>query len=86
MKRGNLRTIKVYTKNDKGDKIIQYAVQVRLRMKQTWTQARDGDKILIFNEKKDADQVIIDYMDKIKRTMAEKLKDKDVKVKFNRRK
>jgi len=69
MKRGNIKSTKVYV-NEDGKMVTKYAVQVRLRGRQNWIQAKKGEMKLIFNTQEEADQVVIDYVDHLKQSAA----------------
>lgn len=80
MKRGNIRTIRVYSKKE-GTK---YAVQVRIKNSQKWVQARKDDFQLIYDTPEEANQVVIDYVESVKKTIVEKINDEGIKVKMNK--
>lgn len=81
MKRGNIRTIRVYSKKE-GTK---YAVQVRIRNSQKWVQARKDDFQLIFDTPEEADKIVIDYVAETKKTMLEKINDGGVRIKMDKK-
>ena len=58
MKRGAIKTIKVYFPKEK---LTKFAVQVKLRSG-NWVQAKKGDIPLIYDTREEADQVVIDYV------------------------
>lgn len=84
MKRNNIRSTKVYIKEN-GSMITKFAVQVRLRGKQDWIQAKKGEEVLIFDTQDKADKIVIDYIEEIKKTFAEKLQEGKIKPKMRRK-
>lgn len=84
IKRGNIRSTKVYIREN-GNLVTKYAVMVRLKDSQKWVQARKGDIQLIFDTPEEADQIVIDYIAEIKKTMMEKIKDGGVRIKMDKK-
>ena len=84
MKRGNIRSTKVYI-NEGGKMITKYAVQVRLKGRQTWVQAKNNDTQLIFDTQEEADQVVIDYVEHVKKTVVEKINSGGIKAKLEKK-
>jgi len=84
VKRGNIKSCKIYVKEN-GSFVTKYAVQVRLRGKKDWIQARKGDVSLIFDTMEEADKVVLDYVEEINKTMSEKISDGKLKLKMKRR-
>jgi hypothetical protein len=65
--------------------ITKYAVQVRLKGRQTWVQAKNNDTQLIFDTQEEADQVVIDYVEHVKQTVVEKINNGGVKAKLEKK-
>jgi len=84
IKRGNIKSCKVYIKEN-GKMVTKYSVQVRLRNKQDWIQARKGEEQLIFMTPEEANKVVIDYVEEIKKSMNDKIKEGKVKLKMERK-
>jgi len=83
MKRHNLRTVKLYSKEN-GENITRHAVQLKMRGKNTWIQAKKDNVPLIFDTKEEAEKVIIDFMEEMKKSISEQINDGKVKVNVRR--
>jgi len=83
MKRHNLRTIKLYSREDGMNK-TRYAVQLKMRGKTEWIQAKKDNVPLIFDTKEEAEQVIIDFLEELKKSLNDKINEGKVKVNVRR--
>jgi hypothetical protein len=81
MKRGNLKTKRIYTTED-GKKVTKHAVLVRLRGKGEWVQAKHGETPLIFDTEAEADKIIIDHVAEAKKSLAQKVSEGTVKLNY----
>jgi hypothetical protein len=85
IKRGSIKSTKVYVKED-GRLKTKYAVQVKLRGKDYWSQAKKGEEVLIFATQQEADQIVLDYVEELKKSVNEKLVEGKVKLNTGRKK
>ena len=72
MKRGNLKTKRIYSTID-GAKTTKYAVLVRLRGKQEWVQAKSGETPHIYDTQEEAEKIIIDHCTEAKKSLTQRI-------------